>query len=147
MRIASTLFAVVFLASCTTTPLGPASSGAVAAATAAWVDAYNSRDPERIVAQYDRDAVLWGTTSKTIAKTPEQVWDYFKEARSRPNARVVVTDQNTRVSGDMAVNAGSYTFSDVRDGVRQDNPARFTLVFRLREGKWRIVHHHSSRVP
>ena len=38
----------------------------VAAATAAWVEAFNARDPERIAALYAPDAVFWGTISKTI---------------------------------------------------------------------------------
>ena len=34
----------------------------------AWVEAFNSRDPKRIVAIYAPDAVLWGTTARTIAR-------------------------------------------------------------------------------
>jgi hypothetical protein len=88
----------------------------VAAATAAWRAAYDSRDPARIIAMYDSDAVLLGTTAKTVAPSPAAITEYF-------------------------------TFSDVRDGQAVSVPARFTLVFRNRDGKWLIVGHHSSRVP
>ena len=119
----------------------------VAEATAAWVAAYNSRDPARITAQYDREAILWGTTSPTLRADPAAIADYFKDAGKRPDARVTVNDQHIRVVGDMAVNTGSYTFTDVRDGKSVTNPARFTFVYRIRGGRWLIADHHSSRVP
>lgn len=119
----------------------------VTAATAAWVTAYNSRDPARITALYDRDAVLWGTVSSSIKKGPGGSADYFKDAGKRPDARVTLVDQVPRVYGDTAVNSGAYTFTDVRDGKNVSNPARFSFVFRKRGGRWLIVDHHSSRMP
>ena len=96
---------------------------------------------------YDSDAVLWGTTAKTVAANPAAIAEYFKDAGKRPKARVVFGEQNIRVYGDVGVNTGYYTFSDVRDGQRVSRPARFTLVFRSRDGLWRIVGHHSSEIP
>jgi hypothetical protein len=50
---------------------GPAGDDAgVAAATQAWIDAMNSRDPGRVVALHDAEAVLWGTLSPTIRDSP-----------------------------------------------------------------------------
>lgn len=123
-----------------------ADSGA-SAATARWRDAYNSRDPVRIVAMYDHDAVLWGTTAKKIASDPAAIADYFKGAPSRPNARVTFGEEHLRVYGDVAFSSGYYTFSDVREGKATSRPARYTMVFRNRDGKWLIVAHHSSEVP
>ena len=119
----------------------------VNAATAAWVAAYNTRDPARIVALYDRDAVLWGTTAPVIRKSPEAIADYFKDAGKRPNAKVAVVEENVRVVGDAAVSSGAYTFSDVVDGKENARPSRYSFVYRYRDGKWMIVHHHSSRMP
>jgi uncharacterized protein (TIGR02246 family) len=143
------LLLAVLLSGCAT---GAGESGAtgkdhVAAATAAWRAAYDSRDPARITAMYDLDAVLWGTTAKTIAATPAAIADYFKDAPKRPNARVTFGEQHNRVYGDVGVSSGYYTFSDVRDGQAVSRPARYTMVFKNRDGKWRIVSHHSSEVP
>ena len=96
---------------------------------------------------YESDAVLWGTSAKTVAANPAAVAEYFKDAGKRPSARVAFGDQHIRVYGDVGVNTGSYTFSDVRDGQTVSVPARFTMVFRNRDGRWLIVAHHSSRVP
>jgi uncharacterized protein (TIGR02246 family) len=118
-----------------------------AAATAAWSAAYNSRDPARIAAMYDSDAVLWGTTAKKVAPNPSAIAEYFKDAGKRPNARVTFGEQHLRVYGDIAVSTGYYTFSDVREGKEISRPARYSMTFRNRSGQWLIVAHHSSEVP
>lgn len=148
-RIAAFLFAL-FIAGCAT--IGPASVSATAekevlAATDSWRAAYDSRDAARINATYGRGAVFWGTTMKSIATSPEAIAEYFKDVASRPNARVVFTEQNVRVLGDVAFNSGAYTFKDNRDGKEIINPSRFSMVFERRGGAWVLLHHHSSRMP
>ena len=148
MRVLVGLLLVAWLPACaTSTGGGTVGKDQVAAATAAWRAAYDSRDPARIVAMYDSEAVLWGTTAKTVAPNPTAIAEYFKDAGQRPNARVVFGEQHIRLYGDVAVNTGYYTFSDVRDGQAVSRPARFTMVFRNRDGKWLLVGHHSSLVP
>jgi len=149
MRVLYGVLLVALLSACATSTGGGGTGGKdqAAAATAAWRAAYDSRDPARIAAMYDSDAVLWGTTSKTVAPNPAAIAEYFKDAGKRPNARVTFGEQHLRVYGDVAVNTGYYTFSDVREGKEISVPARFTMVFRNRDGKWLIVAHHSSRVP
>ncbi len=148
MRIFLGMLLIALLSSCATQN-GSGSSTAsnakdqVAAATAAWAAAYNSRDPARITALYDPEAVFWGTTAKTIASTPAAVAEYFKNSPKTPNSRVVLGEQNIRVFGDLAVNTGYYSFS-LTIG---NSPARYTFVFKYRDGKWMIIDHHSSRIP
>ncbi len=133
--------------------LGTAAGAAAAQTTPgdtvqAWVDAFNSRDPKRIVALYAPTAVFWGTTATIIATTPAQVWDYFKDAGQRPKTRVTIDSSHARVFGDTAVISGRYTFADVRDGASTNvRPARYTLVLHKVGEAWLIVDHHSSRVP
>lgn len=119
----------------------------VGAAVAAWVAAYDSRDPARITAQYAPDAVFWGTSSTTVRTTPAQIAEYFKNAATRTDARASIGEQHIRVYGDVAIATGYNTFSDVRDGKRVSTPARFSAVFHKRDGKWVLVDHHSSRMP
>jgi uncharacterized protein (TIGR02246 family) len=149
MRVLVVALSVAFLSACATgtSVRGTDGKDQVSAATAAWRAAYDSREPARITAMYESDAVLWGTTAKTVAAIPAAVAEYFKDAGKRPNARVAFGEQHIRVYGDVGVNTGYYTFSDVRDGQTVSVPARFTMVFRNRDGKWLVVAHHSSRVP
>jgi uncharacterized protein (TIGR02246 family) len=120
----------------------------VGAATQAWVDGMNSHDAERVVALYDAEAVLWGTRSPSLRDTPTTVRDYFTILRSvPPSYKVALGEQRIRVYGDIAINTGSYTFTEERDGKTISRPARFSFVYRVREGRWLIVDHHSSAVP
>ena len=144
MRI---LFAILLASGITACATTSTSTPSVATATEAWRTAYNSRDPARITAMYDTDAVLWGTTAKTIAPTPEAIYDYFKDAAKRPNARVTFGEQHLRVYGDIAVSTGYCTFPDLRDAREISQPARYSMTFRNKGGKWLIVAHHSSEIP
>ena len=120
----------------------------VGTATQAWIDGMNSHNPERVVALYDAEAVLWGTRSSTLRDTPATVRDYFKVLQTVPSSyKVVLGEQRIRVYGDIAVNTGTYTFSEDRDGKPVTRPARFSFVYRNRDGRWLIVDHHSSAVP
>jgi uncharacterized protein (TIGR02246 family) len=119
----------------------------VAAATRAWAAAYDSRNPQQILALYAPDAVFWGTSSPTLRDTPALIADYFKNSAAQPNARVELGDFKVRVWGDTAASTGSYTFTDMRDGQTVRRPARFSFVFRLVNGRWLIVDHHSSSTP
>jgi uncharacterized protein (TIGR02246 family) len=134
------LFLIVLVTSCGTIGADRTETAKqqVAEATAEWVAAYNSRDPARITALYDSEAVFWGTSAKTIAANPAAIAEYFKDAGKNPQARVTLGEQYIRVYGDVAINTGYYTFR---------SPARYTFVYRNRNGKWLIVDHHSSRVP
>jgi len=123
---------------------GPAED--VAAATKAWTDTFSSHNLEGLLALYDREAVFWGTSSPTIRDTPELIRDYFKGVPSS-TMTVAVTDSRVRVLGNVAVNSGSYTFTASRNGQPDPRPARFTFTYRLRDGRWLIVDHHSSSVP
>jgi uncharacterized protein (TIGR02246 family) len=129
---------------------GQASAGPpedVTAATRAWGAAYDSRDPQKILALYAPDAVFWGTSSAIVRDTPALIGEYFKSSPSQPNARVEIGDMKVRVWGETAAATGSYTFTDMRDGQVVRRPARFSFVFRLVNGRWLIVDHHSSSTP
>ena len=150
MRRIAVLFASLFIAACATTaPADPPDKATkeILAATDAWRAAYDSRDAARITAMYGKGAVFWGTTMKAVATSPQSIADYFKDAASRPFARVVFTDQHVRVYGDVGFNSGAYTFTDKRDGKDVINPSRYTMVFQRQAETWVLVHHHSSRVP
>ena len=120
----------------------------ITAATAAWAEAFNARDAQRIAALYADDAVFWGTISPTIRTTPAEVLEYFTNSTTkRPNLRIAIGEQHIRVYGDTAINSGYYTSRNVQDEQEIITPMRFTFVFHRRGGRWMIVSHHSSRMP
>ena len=129
---------------------GPLSADAVAdveAATQQWITAFNRKDARGIVALYAPDAVLFGTSSGTLRDKPELVRDYFKGIADLGNATISTADHRVQIFGDVAINTGYYTRTSMQNGKQVQNPARFTFVYQLRQGKWMIVNHHSSALP
>ena len=120
----------------------------VAAATQAWIDGMNSHNKDVVVALYDKEAALWGTRSPTLRDNPAAVGEYFKILDTvAPSYKVNLDEQRIRVYGDIAINTGRYTFSEIKDDKPLVRPARFSFVFVNRNGHWMIVDHHSSAVP
>jgi len=149
MRRTLILLSVLLVLACpSSAPAGAKED--VAAATQAWIDAVNGRDPERVVVLYDPEAVLWGTVSPTIRDSPSTIRDYFKTLPTfPPEYKGVIGEQRVRVYGDTAINSGTYTLLSVavRDGKPINIAARFSFVYRNRDGRWLIIDHHSSVVP
>ena len=120
----------------------------IAATTQAWIDGMTRHDMEAVLALYDPEAVLWGTRSPTLRDNPAAVRQYFEILRKvPPSYKAVLGEQRIRVYGDIALDTGTYTFSEIRDGKEVVRPARFSFVYRHRGGRWLIVDHHSSAVP
>ena len=93
----------------------------VAAATAAWVEAVDSRDVARIASLYDSDAVLRDSSGQRLAAGPGAIAGYLRSATIPPPG-----EQEIRVFGDTAV-ASSKSHN---------------IVYRNRGGKWLIVDHN-----
>jgi uncharacterized protein (TIGR02246 family) len=124
----------------------PETEDQVRAATAEWIATFNTRDPERITALYAPDAVLWGTVSKTIRTTRQEILEYFIDsATRRPYLRMFLGEQHVRLYGDIATNSGYYTSRNPVDGQEVVIPMRFTFMYRKEGDRWMIVNHHSSR--
>jgi hypothetical protein len=102
----------------------------VAAASAAWIEAFNSRDPARLASLYDTDAVLRDASGQRIAAGPGAIATYLRGVTTP--AKVSIGEQEIRVFGDTAVDSGSNTLG------------RYNIVYRNRGGKWTIVDHNIS---
>jgi len=120
----------------------------VAAATAKWAEVFTDDNPDPILALYDQEAVMWGTLSPTRRDDPAAIRDYFVKAfKALPGHKVTFGDQSIRVYGNTAINTGYYTFSFVKDGEAKSLPARYSFVYVKRNGDWKIVDFHSSKLP
>lgn len=148
MRPVIAIAALSLLFGCQTMPAPEAARTEIAAVTQKWIDGMTRHDIEAVVALYDPEAVLWGTRSPTLRDKPQTVREYFNILKTvPPSYKAVLGEQRIRIYGDVAINTGTYTFSEVRDGKEIVRPARFSFVFRYRNGEWLILDHHSSAVP
>jgi uncharacterized protein (TIGR02246 family) len=119
----------------------------VVAATAAWVEAFNSRDAARIAALYDAEAVLTDAAEPQPRVGAGAIADYYKSAARRPTQRVALGERNVRLLGDTAIDSGTLTYFEMRDGNATTTPGRYSLTYQKRGGKWLIVDHQSSPAP
>jgi uncharacterized protein (TIGR02246 family) len=119
----------------------------VVAATAAWVEAFNSRDAARISALYDAEAVLTDASESRPRVGAADIADYYKKAAQRPTQRVALGERNLRLLGDTAIDSGTLTYFEMRDGNATTTPGRYSLTYQKRGGKWLIVDHQSSSAP
>ncbi len=139
--------ALILLSGCIEVDTDTASAPPVESATAAWAAAYNGHNPADVLARYAPDAVFWGTTSPVIRDNPAAIAEYFQGLSNRPNAHVTIAEQHPRLVGELALNSGVYVFTDVADGEPVTRPSRFSFAYRLVDGEWLIIDHHSSRAP
>lgn len=137
---------IALLSLATNSSAGPKED--VAAATSTWAAALDEDNPDKVLALYGDDAVLWGTLSPKVRADRAAMQDYFVTAfKVLPGLKVAFGDQLIRVYGNTAVNTGYYTFSYVKDGETKNLPARYSFTFVKSGDKWLIVDHHSSAMP
>jgi uncharacterized protein (TIGR02246 family) len=112
-----------------------------------WAAAFNTGNVEKIVALYAPEALVLGTVSPSLARTPDDLRKYFS-ASSAAKSQVKLGEKAVAVlSNDAVAMTGFYEFSRPAGGKEVVTPARFTFIMVRRDGGWKIVHHHSSVRP
>lgn len=109
-----------------------------------WSAAYNSNDPDAVVATYTPDAILLGTVSPIISEGPEAIRKYFAMIKGSGNKNKIGERRTIVVDDNNVVVTGFYEFTRMKDGKAVPGPSRFTMLVTKRDGEWRIAHHHSS---
>jgi uncharacterized protein (TIGR02246 family) len=111
-----------------------------------WAVALTKGDLKALVAVYDRDAILWGTSATNMRRGTRAIRDYYGLLLTGvPGTRVVVRHSGTRLYGGTAVSAGTYVVHENRDDGRQTaTPMRFVMICVNRDGAWVIAEHHLS---
>lgn len=114
-----------------------------------WVSGFNAGDVEATAGLYSLDATLFGTVSPTLTLRPADVRAYFVAvAKSKMQVRLLDVPSVTKIADKAAVLAGLYEFSGPRaDGQNFVMPARYSFTVANIDGRWRIVHQHSSPQP
>lgn len=99
MRNFIVLFLIVLVTACGTISADRTETAKqqVAEATAAWVAAYNSRDPARITSLYDPEAVFWGTSAKPLLQARLRLLSTLRMP-ARPRKRELLSANSIFVS-------------------------------------------------
>ena len=128
-------------------PTASAPKDTIAAATTAWVDAFNSRDAGRLSALYDSEAVLLDLDTRSPVSGSAAIAQHYAGVSKRPTARVALGERSIRVLGETAIDSGTATVFEMRDGNATTTPVRYSVTYRNRGGKWLIVDHQLSPAP
>jgi len=108
-----------------------------------WNNALQTGDPKQVAALYETNGILLPTVSNKVRHNHEEIEDYFVHFLAKgPVGKI--DESNVRTFGDLAINSGVYTFT-FKDGASVQ--ARFTYVYRWNGQQWKIVEHHSSKMP
>ncbi|HHW4678723.1 MAG TPA: SgcJ/EcaC family oxidoreductase [Xylella sp.] len=113
-----------------------------------WNAALATGNPRNVAELYAPHAVLLPTMSNQVRTSQTEISDYFKDfLKLKPKGeinyrKVHLFDKNN------ALDAGVYTFILTNnDGSKRKVQARYTFIYSKRDGKWQIIHHHSSAMP
>ena len=147
MRILTSFFVGFVLALSSLPAFAVDKTPDVKQALSAWVSAVEKGTVEQIVALYDKDSVMLSAFANDPITSQKGLAAYYGKVVREPNRKVDVQAQDVRVFGNVASSTGLYTFHYDQDGETLDLPARFTFVYVLKDGQWKIISHHSSRVP
>ena len=108
-----------------------------------WNSALQTGEPKNVAALYETNAILLPTVSNKVRHNHEEIADYFVNFLAKgPVGKI--DESNVRTFGDIAINSGVYTFT-FKDGSAVQ--ARFTYVYRWNGQDWKIIEHHSSKMP
>lgn len=103
------------------------------------------KSPKSVALLYGENAVLLGTINGKFRKGREEIEGYFK--LFLPLKPIGKIDKMTVIGDEYFFTSfGHYSFV-LKSG--EIIHARFTFVYKkdIKTGKYKIVHHHSSRIP
>jgi uncharacterized protein (TIGR02246 family) len=112
-----------------------------------WNESLQTKNPEAVVKNYAEDAVLLPTVSNKPRTNHKEIAGYFEHFLQK-NPKGSIDTRTIHIGCNDAYDVGTYTFEVTgKDGQTSKVAARYSFVYELRDGKWLIVHHHSSAMP
>ena len=114
----------------------------------AWNNALKEKDYEKVAALYSsKDLSFLPTVSPKFIQDSESTKEYFINFLKKLPEGTITADNVQKYGSDAYLHTGMYTFMTGPENNRQPVQARFSYMWRKIDGKWQIVHHHSSALP
>lgn len=109
-----------------------------------WNDALATGDSETVASRYATEAVLLPTVSDQARYTNDEIKDYFDSfLKKQPQGEIL--EGEIVMGANWAQDCGIYEFTMGVDG--STVAGRYSFVYVLEDGEWKISHHHSSVMP
>ena len=140
------LACVLLLCSCRSETASPANEALQVVQR--WAAAFSESNVDAVVGLYAPDASFFGTGSKTLVTTPEQIRSYFAGLqKDKPRGAQLIAPSVQVVSDDVVIITGMDRVSGTRDGNVYHAEGRVSFVLQKRGPAWQIAHFHRSAVP
>jgi uncharacterized protein (TIGR02246 family) len=109
-----------------------------------WNDALATLNSDTVAKRYAKNAVLLPTVSDTPRTDYASIKSYFDNFLTlKPQG--VITESHVTVGENWCKDVGIYEFTMGSDGSKVR--ARYSFVYVMEDGEWKISHHHSSAMP
>jgi uncharacterized protein (TIGR02246 family) len=137
----------LLLFACRAEPANPANDAM--AVVQRWASAFGESNVNAIMSLYAPDALFFGTGSKALVSTPEQIRSYFETGlnRDKPRGAQLLEHSVQVVSDDVVVITGKDRVSGTKDGSVYHAEGRVSFVLQKRGSTWLIAHFHRSALP
>jgi uncharacterized protein (TIGR02246 family) len=111
-------------------------------------NAWATKNPDTVTALFAKDAVLLATVSNKPRTDHAGIRDYFV-GFLKPNPVGTIDTSTVKIGCDTASRVGTWTVTvtDTETGAKTDIKARYSFIYKMEGGKWKIDHLHSSKMP
>ena len=111
-------------------------------------NAWATKNPDTVTSLFTRDAVLLATVSNTPRTDHAGIRDYFV-GFLKPSPVGTINTSTIKMGCNTAARVGTWTVTvtDAATGAETDIKARYSFLYRMEDGKWKIDHLHSSKMP
>jgi uncharacterized protein (TIGR02246 family) len=124
------------------------SQGAVESLFTDFNNAWATKNPDTVTDLFTKDAVLLATVSNTPRTDHAGIRDYFV-GFLKPSPVGTINTSTVKIGCNTASRVGTWTVTvtDPASGAKTDIKARYSFLYRMEDGKWKIDHLHSSKMP
>lgn len=111
-------------------------------------NAWATKNPDTVTALFAKDAVLLATVSNKPRTDHAGIRDYFV-GFLKPSPVGTIDTSTVKIGCDTASRVGTWTVTvtDSETGAKTDIKARYSFIYKMEGGKWKIDHLHSSKMP
>ena len=113
-----------------------------------WIKRVLSHDAGYMISLYKDDAVLFGTIDRKLRNGKSNIKEYFDNFfKLQPSGKLKKILCEEYFDGYLAIANGYYDFELGKGQKGVTISARFTFVLEKVDSNWKILSHHSSKVP
>lgn len=110
--------------------------------------AWATGNPDTVTALFDDDAVLLATVAARPRTDRDDIRAYFVDfLKGKPVGTIETSKVKSGCGWTMRAGTWNVAMTNAETGAKTDVKARYTFLYQLEDGAWKIEHLHSSVLP